>query len=395
MGLFKEFDNVSYQDWLNIITADLKGKDYQQTLVWNSLEGIEVQPFYNFSSLSNNISSLCSPIRESSSWKIRESIFINTIKEANIKAIKALKGGANSILFIGEIKNQQEMEALLKNIDINIIEIHFYNYTPNYTLSLINSIKGSISYDYLGELYLSGKWNSSIENDLIELATITKKESDIITITVKGINYNNSGATIIQELAFSLSQGVEYLNFLSDQGISVTELANKIQFSFGIRSNYFFEIAKIRAARILWKLILQQYETEDVENMTIHSETSNWNITKKESHLNILRTTTEAMAAIMGGCDSLTVLPYDNRVDFSDRIARNIQHILKEESFLNKVKNPADGSYYIEKLTDEIAKQSWNLFQKIEQKGGFLSCIENNFIINEINSSIDNNKLES
>jgi methylmalonyl-CoA mutase len=395
MGLFEEFDNVSYQDWLDKITVDLKGKDYQQTLVWNSMEGIDVQPFYNRSSLSNNISSLCSPIKESSSWKIRESITIKSVEEANAKALLALKGGANSILFIGKINNQNEMDDLLKNISLDIIEVHFYNPTPSLIYSLVRPKNGSISYDYLGELFISGKWNSTQENDLLELTNITKQETGIKTITVNGQNYSNSGATIIQELAFSFNQAVEYFNLLTDRGIAVDKLVNKIQFSFGISSNYFFEIAKIRAARIFWQLILQQYQVEDTVNMSIHSETNKINFTKKESHLNLLRTTTEAMSAVIGGCDSLSVLPYDNSVGFSGRIARNIQHILKEEAFLGKVKNPADGSYYIEQLTDEIANGAWSLFQKVEQKGGFLSCIDNDFIKKEINNTTAQKKLKN
>ncbi len=386
MGLFKEFGNVSYQDWLDKITLDLKGKDFQQTLVWNALEGINVQPLYNSSSLANNSSLAKTPLKKYSGWKIRETITITSVEEANKKALIALKGGANSILFIGKIKDQQEMDVLLNKIDTTIIELHFYNSTPNHTLSLVHLQQGSITYDYLGELFISSKWNSNQKNDINELTTLTKVENSLKTIEVNGSNYSNLGATVIQEVAFTLNQAVEYLHLLTDKGIAATILASKIQFTFGIGSNYFFEIAKIRAARMLWKLILTQYQVEDAEYMSIHSITSSNNLTNTETHLNILRTTTEAMSAIMGGCDSLSVLPYDKSINFSERIARNIQHILKEEAFLDKVKNPADGSYYIEQLTDEIAKNAWTLFQEVEKKGGFLSCLESNFIKDEINT---------
>jgi len=380
MGLFKEFGNVSYQDWLDKINLDLKGKDFQRTLVWNTMEGISVQPFYNSRSLVNNSSIAKTPIKKNSDWKIRETIIIIDVREANNKALIALKGGANSILFIGKIKDQQEMDVLLNHIDKTIIDLHFYNSELTNTLSLVHPQQGSISYDYLGELFITGKWNSNKKNDLEELATLCKQNTPLQTITVNGATYCNAGATIIQEVAFTLNQGVEYLNLLTDKGISANLLANKIQFTFGIGANYFFEIAKIRAVRLLWRLILTQYQVEDTYSMRIHAITSSNNLTSTETHFNILRTTTGAMSAIIGGCDSLSILPYDKSVNFSERIARNIQHILKEEAFLDKVKNPADGTYYIEQLTDEIAKRSWTLFQEVEQKGGFLSCLDTNFI---------------
>jgi methylmalonyl-CoA mutase len=363
MGLFEAFDTVSHKDWLDKITTDLKGKDYNETLVWNSDEGIAVQPFYNSSSVAPT------PLKKHNNWKIRETINIQSIENANQKALLALKGGANSILFIGEIKDQSEMDALLQDIQIDIIELHFYNSNPKHTSELINLNQGSISYDCLNEINIE------------ELANITSSTGDIKTITVKSIKHSS----IIQELAFSLSQGVEYFNLLTDKGIEANIIASKIQFTFGVGTNYFFEIAKIRAARKLWQLILEQYKVEDT-SMVIHSETSVEKISEEDGNYDILRNTSKAMSAIIGGCDSLTVLPHDNTestIDFSNRIARNIQHILKEEAFFSKVNNPADGAYYIEELTDKLANKAWGLFQEMEKKGGFLTCLENGIINNK------------
>lgn len=374
MGLFEDFDKVSHQDWLDKIVVDLKGKDFQETLVWNSDEGIEVQPFYN-----NSITvSSSSPLKKSNDWKIRETITIQSIETANKQALIALKGGANAILFVGEVKDQHDMNALLKDIQTDLIEIHFYNSNPKCTSKFITLKQGSISFDCLGEYFTSGNWNTSKENDIKELADIVATESNFNTITVKSIN----GATIIQELAFSLSQAVEYINILTDKGIQAEKIASKIQFTFKIGTNYFFEIAKIRAARNLWKLTLEQFNVKDIP-MSIHAETSVSVLSEEDKNYDILRNTTKAMSALIGGCDSLTVLPHDNTektIEFSKRIARNIQHVLKEEAFFNKVKNPADGAYYIDQLTDEIAKEAWKLFQEVEAQGGFLACIENDFI---------------
>ncbi|PCJ27429.1 MAG: hypothetical protein COA97_03950 [Flavobacteriales bacterium] len=382
MGLFEAFDKISHQGWLDKITLDLKGKNFQETLVWNSDEGIAVQPFYN--SGPKNYT----PLKKINAWKIRETITIQSIKDANFKALLALKGGANSLLFVGSIKDQNEMDILLKNIQTEIIEIHYYNSSPIHTCQLITMQRGSISYDYLGEHLISEEWNDTKEKDIEELAKITNSTTNIKTITVNGNFYTNNGYSIIQEIAFSLTQAVEYFSLLTDKGIEAKKIASKIQFTFGIGTNYFFEIAKIRAIRVLWDFILDQYNVSD-KGMVIHSETSTTE-TGEDKNYNILRNTTKAMSAIIGGCDSLTVLPHDNstlKINFANRIARNIQHILKEEAFFDKVNNPADGAYYIEQLTDEMVNKAWKLLQEVETQGGFIACVENNFIKKQISKT--------
>jgi len=397
MDLFKDFNKITHQEWMQKIETDLKGKDFNETLVWKSIEGIDVQPFYNKTALIKNTSVKNGALKTSNGWKINEQIIIDTPISANKKALIALKGGANSITFIGEVNNQQEMDVLMQGIMIDLVDINFYNSSPKNTLALINLKQGSISYDFLGELLLSGNWKSNLENDITELSELVSANLPLKTLIVNGANYNNAGATIIQELAFTLSQGVEYLSLLSDKGNSINDLANNISFNFGVGSNYFFEIAKLRAARILWRMVLEAFQAESVE-MHIKAETSNWNLTTYDSNVNMLRVTTEAMSAILGGCDNLTITPfnttYQNSNSFSERIARNVHHLLKEESFLDKVNNPSDGSYYIEQLTDEIATKAWDLFKTVEQKGGFLSCIKNDFIQSQI-KDIANKKKEA
>lgn len=383
MTLFDEFDGVKHQQWIEQITSDLKGKDFNENLVWNSNEGIIVHPFYN----SSFEDIYTTPIKNTNGWKIRETILINTIENANKKALIALKGGATSILFVGQINTHTEMTQLLKDIQTEIIEVHFYNSSLNKTLELAPNINGSISYDYLNEYLTSGKWFSSKENDFEELKNITGSTQKIKTITVNGSFYKNIGYTAIQEVAFILNQGVEYFNILTDKGIDAKIIASKIQFTFGMGTNYFFEIAKIRAARILWKLILNQYKVNDI-SMTLNCETSIPDYFDDDKNYNILRNTTKAMSAIIGGCDSLSILPHDNtesNLNFSNRISRNIQHLLKEEAFFDKVNNPADGSYFIEYLTTEIANKAWILFKEIESKGGFINCVDNGFIKSELN----------
>lgn len=362
MGLFEDFDKVTHQDWIDKINADLKGKDYQETLVWNSKEGIDVEPFYN-----STIKPTSVPLKKNNNWIIRETVVIQDIKEANLNALLALKGGANSILFIGEIKSKSEMEVLLKDIQTDIVELHFYNSTPKLTSELVELNQGSISYDTLSDL-------DAVNLD--EVAELTKSAASYNTITVR----NSINTSLIEGLAFSLSKGVEYINLLTDKGIDASKITSKMQFNFNISTNYFFEIAKLRAARKLWQLILEQYQINDVA-MNIHTETSIENASVEDENFDILRNTTKAMSAIIGGCDSLTIRPHDKeKLTFSNRIARNVQHLLKEESFFDKVNNPADGAYYIEHLTDEIASKAWNIFQEIENNGGYITHAKSNTI---------------
>ena len=400
MGLFDEFKEVSHQQWYDKIFADLKGVDYNEALVWNSIEGIAVQPFYNQEDLTSNISKNYDLSSTSNNWKIKAQVTITSIDEANTKALYLLSKGANSIQFNGKISSQTDFDNLLKGIDIEIITIHFYNVTPKLTFDLlssackkrqidVNKLNGSISFDYLGELLTTGNWNVDEKTDFDELLQINSIPTKLKTITINGLNFNNAGATCIQELAYSFSQAVAYLNYLTEKALDINVLASKIQFRFGISSNYFFEISKIRAAKILWKLILQEYHVTNQE-IYIHSTTSKTNYATFDAHNNILRATTEAMSAIIGGCNELTVVPFNHNFEdstnFSERIAINIQHILKEESFLNKVSDVSKGAYYMESLTDEMVTKSLALFQEIEQKGGFLTNIKNGFIQDSIHA---------
>lgn len=399
MSLFNDFRSISHQEWLEKIKQDLKGKDFSETLIWKTDEEIDVQPFYDTKSLKDNISQYFNSINNNSDWEIREQIEIKTIKEANQLALNALKGGANSIQFNGNISNQNEMNELLANIMLDIIYIHFYTSNPVHTLSLFNSyletnnidksnVNGSISYDLLGEVLISGNWIENETADFKQLYSIQNNTS-LKTISIRGDYYTNAGATSIQEIAYTLSHAVEYIDQLTELGLSPEKVINNITFSLGINSNYFFEIAKIRAFRILWQIITEAYGVKN-SSAYIHSQTTNYNIATQDAQTNILRTTTEGMSAVIGGCNSLSITPfnftYEAPSDFTLRVARNIQIIIKEEAYLNKVQDISKGSYYIENLTDELVTKALNLFKEIENNGGFLANIKNGNIQNNIHS---------
>jgi len=407
MSLFDEFKEVSHQQWKDKIIADLKGKDFNENLVWKSDEGIIVQPFYNQEDLASNTSKNFNLTSSSNNWDINAVININSIDDANTKALYLLSKGANSIQFNGKISSQIDFDNLLRGIDLEIIYVHFYKANSSKIFSFLSkwcenknisfkNIKGSICLDLLGELLITGNWNNDEKTDFEELYSINSIPSSLKTISINGLNFNNAGATSIQELAFSFSEAVTYLNYLTERGLDAAILASKIQFNFGIGSNYFFEIAKIRAAKILWKLILKEYGVTN-NDIYIHSTTSATNYASFDAHNNILRATTEAMSAIIGGCNSLTIVPFNSNYEesnyFSKRIAINIQHILKEEAFLNKVSDASKGTYFMEALTDEMVEKSLLLFKEIEKKGGFLNNIRNGLIQNTIHE-VANQKQE-
>lgn len=406
MGLFSDFDQISKKEWLDKINADLKGKDID-TLIWKSPEDIDVFPFYHSTDLATNISSKSAVRPHTPDWEVNHTITITDFETANQEALQALKGGVNSITFTGNVPSLKEMTSLLKGIQLDVISIHFRTSTPLELIQLfleevsrqkinVEQISGSVGYDMLGSLLTKGNWKKSEHNDVEELVQLFKTPTPFTSVLIEGNHYCNAGATITEELAFSISQMVEYFSILTENDIDPKDIAKRTTLTLGIGSNYFFEIAKFRAARILWKMVLKAYDVTEEIPLRIHAITSTSNTTAYESEVNILRSTSEAMSAITGGADLLTVLHHDQLIntsnEFSNRIARNIQILLKEESFLNKVTNPADGSYYIEYLTDEIAKKTWEIFQDVEKQGGFLKAIQQDLIQDRIKDTVQKKK---
>jgi methylmalonyl-CoA mutase len=250
-------------------------------------------------------------------------------------------------------------------------------------------------WDPIGDFNLSGKLGDedAIYTQMAEMLRLTMDYPKVRVIGVHGTYFRSAGSKFVQELAFSLSQANDYLAEMDELGIPADVTAPKIAFNFAIGSNYFLELAKLRAARMLWSRIVESYEITDPNKakMYVHAETSMWNKTVYDPHVNMLRSTTEAMSAVLGGVNSLTVHPfnatYKEADEFSERLARNKQIILKEEAHFDKVVDPGGGSYYIEKLTDSIAAEAWKLFQEIEKRGGYTDAFLEGFIQNEIASS--------
>jgi methylmalonyl-CoA mutase len=419
-NLFDQFPPVTTEEWMNKIHSDLKGADFNKKMVWTTEEGFDVKPFYRMEDLENVKYSDSLPgqfpyirgtkIRENT-WYVRQNIEVSDYYEANRKALDILMKGVDSIGFIiidPESVSPENFKILLKGIHFEMIELNFLcNGKAREILDNITtisgergltpgSVNGAIETDPLGRLMLNGKLCISVEDGFDYLASLSDSAScfpNLRTVHLNASHFNNSGADIVRELAFGISMGNEYMVQLTQRGINAGLAASRIRFSFGTGSNYFAEIAKLRAARLLWSTVMTGFQAEDYEavKMHIHCVTSEWNNTIYDPYVNMLRTQTEAMAAILGGTDSLTVEPFDvvfrQPGEFSERIARNQQLILKEEAYFDKVIDPAAGSYYIENLTSMIADKAWKLFLETEDNGGFLSCLKSGFIQKIISES--------
>ncbi len=418
--LFEQFPPVSTKEWMDKIMADLKGADFNEKLVWKTAEGFDVNPFYRMADLENlkYINTLPGEfpfIRgtkiHDNNWRVRQNIEVSDYAVANMKARNLLTKGVDSIGFIitePESVNEQNFRLLLSEILIEAIEINFFcNGKAKEILDLIlliseergldlQKIHGAIEADPLGRLMVNGKLCVTIEQGLDYLASLTTSSSVIPylrTIHLNASYFTNAGAGIVQELAFGIAMGNEYMTQLTERGLSADLAASKIRFSFGTGSNYFFEVAKLRAARLLWSVVTGRFNLSGNEaiKMEIHCVTSEWNKTVFDPFVNMLRTQTEAMSAVIGGTDSLTVQTFDiafrSPGEFSERVARNQQLILKEESYFDKVADPAAGSYYIENLTNLIADSAWKLFLEIEENGGFLASLLSGLIQGKLSES--------
>jgi methylmalonyl-CoA mutase len=410
--LFSEFPPVTTEQWKDKIIADLKGADFEKKLVWKTNEGFNVQPFYRqediaglktTQSLPGEFPYVRGTKKDNNDWFIRQDIVVDDFKAANQKALNILNKGITSLGFEipGENVSKEAIEILLADILPEHIEINFttcnrysvqliqvltdYFKAKNYDLT---KIRGSVNMDFIGAVLTKGVVR---EEWIQQMAAAIRAASELRFFKVIAVNaylFNNAGSFITQELGYALAWGNELMSRLVEAGVNPTFAAKKIKFNFGVGSNYFMEIAKFRAARWLWAEIVKAYKptcdhdcpNEGPDNecrcagkMNIFAQTSTFNQTIYDAHVNLLRTQTEAMSASLAGVDSLLVTPFDESFktsdEFSERIARNQQLLLKEEAHFDKIADPAGGSYYIETLTGSIAQEAWKLFLETEEKG--------------------------
>ena len=378
--LFNDFDEVSSGAWKQKIQADLKGADYNDTLLWKTNEGITVKPFYHadekvtYTNVSKN------------NWKVAQIVIVHNTKVSNKEALSIIDKGVQSIVF--KISSEIIISDLIENINVNNIEFQFQFEILSEKMSLelitLKLPKCFLNIDIIGNLAKTGNWHSSLKEDFKFIKQLVKKYPNHNILSIDTRVYQNAGATITQQLAYATAHLNEYFNNFKDGTLP------KIQFITSTSGNYFFEIAKIRALRLLYKTICEAYQSKN-DSCSILSFPSNRNKTIYDYNVNMLRTTTECMSVILGGSDTVCNLAYDyiyhKANDFGNRIARNQLLILKNESAFNNVKNPADGSYYIENITNQLAEKSLTIFKLIENGGGFLQQLKEGTIQRKIKES--------
>ena len=412
--LFDQFPAVTTEEWRAKVDADLKGVPFEKKLVWRTNEGFNVQPMYRAEDIADLKTTDSLPgeypfvrgTRNDNNWLTRQEVIAETPEQANEIALDIVTKGVNSLGFKVKTPDVKTIETLLNGLDLAGIEINF-NCCPGKALELANSLVEYLKAKNLTEVYHGSidynplrralKHGANIPADIAAQAkALVEAVAEVPALRVLAVDsemFNAAGAYIFQELGYALAWGAQWLTALTDAGLDVDTVAKRIKFNMGISSNYFMELAKFRAARMLWAQIVKQYQPkcDCACKMHVHAATSRFNQTIYDAHVNLLRSQTESMSAALAGVDSITTVPFDmpykNPDAFSERIARNQQFLLKEESHLDKVVDPAGGSYYVETITVSLAAEAWKLFIDIDEKGGFFALVDNGDIQKAVNES--------
>jgi len=382
--LFNDFEKVTSKQWKNQIQYELKGADYNDTLVWESLEGIKVKPFYH-----NDEDAVTTAVStQVTNFSIVQEIYVFDTEKSIAKANEVLKRGAENIRFIIPSKEinvvniinqlQQQPKAVylqLLFLDADVVE------QINIEAAKLQ-FEVFVMIDPIHQLTFDGNFYKDGTSDFEVLNKINQKSSNINWLTVKATTYQNAGANMVQQIAYTLAHTNEYLNRIENFDKNIT-----VEVAVG--GNYFFEIAKLRAMRLSLNALAEAYSP----NITFHivAKPTHRNKTIYDYNVNMLRTTTECMSAVLGGADAVENIAYDalyhKTNEFGDRISRNQLLILKEESYFDKVNNPADGAYYIESLTQQLAEKGLELFKDIEKNGGLISQLIEGTIQRKINEA--------
>ncbi len=373
-----DFPDISAKFWKQKIQADLRGADYNETLVWESPEGIQVKPFYSREDLEKNAPA---PVPCPTPWRVGQQVEVGDAGEANAFSRDAIARGAEHLNFSCK-GGAPDVSLLLRDIDLERVSVSFHDWNPEpemletFAASLPPSVAGVyLNFDPLGAMARKGSWRDGKGEDLSHLkacSTPFKGRKDVYPLGIGMELYHEAGGTRVQQLAYALAQANEYLEALEDWE------GQPILFHVAVGNDYFFEIAKLRALRLLCGTLLKAHGRE--EEIRILAMPGKRNKTLYDYNVNLLRTSTECMAAILGNADMVVNTRYDALYhepnEFADRIARNQLLILKHESHFDKVGNPASGSYYLERLTRQLADQALQLFKQIEKGGGYLAQLK-------------------
>lgn len=405
--LFTEFPEITKNDWIAQVNKDLKGKNFDDTLIWHSLENFDIQPYYakeDLSDLPLDAIQTAQKNKKTASWQNRPLVKYTNERETNTLIINYLQRGADAVNidFFNKDINQVDLVKLLNNIKLSDTPIFFTTLQGTELLVNLSKFihylpKGGLQVDVIANSFIktSSEGNKLTWENAKQAIVETQQFPNFQVLCVSSHVFHNAGANAVQELAFTIAAAVENLDKLTDLGLSAKQVICKLEFSVSVGTNYFVEIAKLRALRYLWSKILESYDCSAlIADCQIHCQTSSFYDSTLSPYTNMLRATTEAMSAVMGGCDALTVLAYDTVIgeqnsELGERIARNVSILMREEAHLDKTIDPSAGSYYIENLTNQLSVAAWKLFQQVEGLGGISAAFEKGFIKDEINQSYD------
>ncbi len=418
-SLKDDFPVTTYDEWKAVVEKDLKGVPFEKKLITKTYEGIDLQPIYNDFDIedlpfTSEMPGFKNHLRGSSTsgyifnnWELTQRIYTNDLNEFNTSLKNDIDNGLNAIYIhcCLKIEKARDFEIIFKDIDLTKYPVYF---APQFSslayLSMFaaylkyakynfSNIRGALSVDPVNRLAAKGELPLPLDYLYDEMAEVIKwTEKNLPSMKAIAVDtsvYQRSGANSVQELAYSMSTAVDYINQMIDRNISPDTIAKNFRFTFATGSFYFMEVAKLRAARMLWTKILSEYGvTDEFTKMNIEAVSSSYNQTEFDPYVNILRNTTEAFSAIVGGADCIRTNPFDEAFrdadEFARRVARNTQSILKDESNLNKYIDPAGGSYYVEKLTSDIASSAWESFTDIQGKGGIICCLSDGSIQSDV-----------
>jgi methylmalonyl-CoA mutase len=395
--LLHEFPPVSTQSWEDAITRDLKGADYQKKLIWQTEEGLAVKPYYRAEDTASLEFLDGAPgsfpyirsARATGDWRIREEIEAEDPEQANQAARSAVAAGAEEVAFLNVVVNNASDLGMLL-VGLQEIPVHLQTADEPLLRLLIERIKERRD----SQSIFTG-WNP-LTNPEFAADVLRTAPPAPIPFTLDGSKFEESGATVVEEIGFALAAGIDFLAEMQSRVINTDRAGASVTFSFSIGSNYFFQIAKLRAFRMLWARAVESFGgSAEAAKARIHARTSRWNKTVYDPHVNVLRATTEAMSAVLGGADSVTVAPFDECYKIPDkgsrRLARNTQIILKHEALLAQVADSGAGSYYLEAITDFLAREGWKAMQKIEAGGGYRKALAGG----QLSSALDQSKAAS
>lgn len=418
--MFSEFNGTSKKDWLKKVNEELQTSSLN-SLNWITYEGFTLEPYYTREDLKHlqylrQLHNSFSPQEEVEPgrprhWVNNQLITIRNEKEANSLALEALNSGANGIFFDVSRIHDLKLDILLKDIQLNYCSVSFHagndadilfaEYLEYARKQGIKSeeLRGIFNFDPVGEIAENGLIDSDHFESFSTITAQTAQMPNFYGITINTASFHDSGATAVQEIAFGLNIAVSYLHHLTDEGMPPADAVKNLCVSMSIGTSYFMEIAKLKAIRYLFTKIAHSYGVEDFkpEDLFLHARADVWSASLLDPHVNMVRHTTQAMSAILGGCNALTVPSYHytfaSPTPFSRRLSRNISTILKEEAYFDKVADATAGSYYIETITDKLIHAAWQLFLKVEEKGGFARAFEKGFIQEEV-GNVRKQKLE-